>query len=120
MPLVFSYGTLQQDEVQLATFGRLLHGEGDALSQYESTLVKIENPIVAAQRGKTHHANVTFNGNVDSQVTGTVFEMTDAELAVADEYERRDSYRRVSVTLASGKRAWVYVFDTQTFRQGAS
>jgi gamma-glutamylcyclotransferase (GGCT)/AIG2-like uncharacterized protein YtfP len=119
MPLVFSYGTLQQDEVQLATFGRLLHGEGDALPQYESTLVKIENPIVAARLGKTHHANVTFNGKVDSRVTGTVFEITDAELAAADEYERHDSYRRVGVTLASGLRAWVYVFDTQVVRKGA-
>ena len=27
MPLVFSYGTLQQEDVQLATFGRLLHGQ---------------------------------------------------------------------------------------------
>ena len=31
MPLLFSYGTLQQAEVQLATFGRLLQGAPDAL-----------------------------------------------------------------------------------------
>jgi len=74
---------------------------------------------VVATAGQTHHANVTFNGKVDSQVRGTVFEITDAELAAADEYERRDSYRRVSVTLASGKRAWVYVFDAQASRGGA-
>ena len=34
---------------------------------------------------------------------------TDAELAAADEYERPALYRRVEVTLASGRQAWVYV-----------
>jgi hypothetical protein len=29
MPLLFSYGTLQQENVQLATFGRLLYGQKD-------------------------------------------------------------------------------------------
>jgi hypothetical protein len=28
MPLLFSYGTLQQDDVQLSTFGRLLKRGG--------------------------------------------------------------------------------------------
>jgi hypothetical protein len=27
MPLLFSYGTLQQEAVQLSTFGRPLHGQ---------------------------------------------------------------------------------------------
>jgi hypothetical protein len=31
MALLFSYGTLQQPDVQRATFGRLLRGEPDAL-----------------------------------------------------------------------------------------
>jgi hypothetical protein len=31
MPLLFSYGTLQQEGVQRATFGRLLKGSADAL-----------------------------------------------------------------------------------------
>ena len=35
---LFSYGTLQQDEVQLATFGRLLEGRKDALPGYATTL----------------------------------------------------------------------------------
>ena len=40
---------------------------------------------------------------------GTVFEITDAELADTDRYEQLDGYRRMAVTLASGKQAWVYV-----------
>ncbi len=31
--------------------------------------------------------NVTFNGNENSRMPGTVFEVTDAELASVDEYE---------------------------------
>jgi gamma-glutamylcyclotransferase (GGCT)/AIG2-like uncharacterized protein YtfP len=42
-------------------------------------------------------------------VSGTVFEITDAELAAADEYERLAAYKRIAAMLASGKQAWVYV-----------
>jgi gamma-glutamylcyclotransferase (GGCT)/AIG2-like uncharacterized protein YtfP len=108
MPLLFSYGTLQRDHVQLSTFGRLLHGERDALPGFEQKLVKIDDPEVAATTGNTHHANVTFNGRHDSRVSGTVFEVTEEELAAADDYEQRAAYQRVFATLASGKRAWVY------------
>ena len=116
MPLLFSYGTLQQDDVQRATFGRLLHGHGDELQGYEPSLVEIEDPRQAAAAGRTHHANVIFNGRADSRVPGKVFEVTDAELAAADEYERPASYERVSVTLASGREAWVYVHAAASAR----
>ena len=109
MPLLFSYGTLQQQHVQLSTFGRLLHGQGDELPGFEPSLVSIEDPLVVATSGRTHHANVTFNGRHDSRVSGTVFEITDAELAAADQYERLAAYTRVAAILASGKQAWVYV-----------
>jgi hypothetical protein len=113
MPLLFSYGTLQLEEVQRATFGRVLHGHRDELPGFEPSLVEIlveiEDARQAAAVGRTHHANVTFNGRADSRVPGTVFEVTDAELAAADEYERPASYERAAVTLASGKEAWVYV-----------
>jgi gamma-glutamylcyclotransferase (GGCT)/AIG2-like uncharacterized protein YtfP len=109
MPLLFSYGTLQQDDVQLATFGRLLQGERDELPGYASSLVRIQDPYVVATSGKTHHPNLTFDGRLDSRVGGTVFEITDAELAAADHYEQLGRYKRIAVTLASGKEAWVYV-----------
>ena len=109
MPLLFSYGTLQQESAQRATFGRLLHGQRDELAQFERSLVRIEDPQVVAISGRTHHANVTFNGRSDSRVSGAVFEITDAELAAADRYENIAAYKRVEVVLVSGKRAWVYV-----------
>jgi gamma-glutamylcyclotransferase (GGCT)/AIG2-like uncharacterized protein YtfP len=109
MPLIFSYGTLQEENVQLSTFGRRLNGQRDELLRFEPSLVMIEDPQVVAATGKTHHANVTFNGNDDSGVPGTVFEITDAELASVDEYEVAFLYKRVAAMLASGKQAWVYV-----------
>jgi hypothetical protein len=109
MPLLFSYGTLQQNDVQLSTFGRRLNGRKDELLGFERSLVKIDDPQVAATLGKTHHDNVQFTGNNDSRVPGMVFEITDAELASVDEYEAAFSYKRVDATLASGGRVWVYV-----------
>lgn len=106
---LFSYGTLQREDVQLATFHRLLDGHEDALVGCEVTSVPIGDPHVAAALGRSHHANLTFNGRDESRVAGTVFAITDAELAAADEYERRDSYVRVAARLASGPQTWVYV-----------
>ena len=109
MPLLFSYGTLQDERVQRSTFGRLLHGRRDELPGFEPSLVRIDDSQLAAAIGRTHHANVTFNGRRDSRVSGTVFEITDAELAAADRYEDRAAYKRISIVLASGHGAWVYV-----------
>jgi Gamma-glutamyl cyclotransferase, AIG2-like len=113
----FSYGTLQQENVQLSTFGRLLEGQTDELLGFEQSLVRIEEPQVVAASGKTHHPIVKFNGRSDSRVSGTAFEITDAELASADRYEVA-AYKRVAAMLASGKQAWVYV-DAR-FAPGAS
>jgi gamma-glutamylcyclotransferase (GGCT)/AIG2-like uncharacterized protein YtfP len=108
MPLLFSYGTLQQENVQRSTFGRVLQGQRDELVGFEQSSITIEDPQVVATSGKTVHTIVRFNGRHDSRVTGTVFEITDEELANADRYEVA-AYKRVAATLASGKQAWVYV-----------
>ena len=102
MPLIFSYGTLQHAEVQLSTFGRRLQGRRDELPGFEPS-------SVVAANGTTLHANATFNGRADSRLSGMVFEITDAELAATDEYERVAEYTRISAVLASGVQAWVYV-----------
>jgi len=111
MPLLFSYGTLQQPEVQQATFGRLLSGQADELVGFARTLVKIEDAAVVATSGKTHHPIVRRSGDANDRVAGTVFEITDEELAQADRYEV-DAYVRVKARLASGNDAWVYVDAT--------
>src|SRR5436190_17845924 len=100
MPLLFSYGTLQDPAVQLSTFGRLLKGEPDELVGFERSLLKIDDPDFVKASGKSHHSIVRFNGRNDSRVTGTVLELTDSELAQADEYEPA-GYTRIPVTLGS-------------------
>src|SRR5262245_15503013 len=107
MPLLFSYGTLQQEAVQLSTFGRRLVGHADELVGFEQSLFAIEDPEFVATSGRKHHAIVRFNGRSDSRVAGTVFEVTDRELADADRYEPA-GYTRIAATLASGRQAWVY------------
>lgn len=108
MPLLFSYGTLQQDDVQVATFGRRLVGHRDELLGFEQSMVQIEDPQVVATSGKTQHPIVRFVGDPGARVAGTVFEVTETELASADRYEV-GAYRRVAAELASGRTAWVYV-----------
>lgn len=91
----------------MSTFGRVLNGRADELIGYEESLFEIEDPEFVATSDKAYHKIVKYNGNRDSRVPGTVFEVTDSELAKSDAYEP-DGYKRVSARLASGKDAWVY------------
>ena len=100
MPRLFSYGSLREARVQLATFGRVLAGREDALPGFE---------LCTVQRGERQLANVVRGMDTHSRVPGMVFEISDAELAAADEYERPDAYTRIPVRLTSGVEAWVFV-----------
>lgn len=106
--LLFSYGTLQLREVQLATFGRELRGSADQLVGFRQSMVKIQDPEVVKTSGKTHHPIVRPTGRAEDRIAGTAFEVTDEELVNADKYEVSD-YKRVAAPLASGRTAWVYV-----------
>ncbi len=99
---LFSYGTLQQDEVQLATFGRLLHGSSAELPGWRLGLLAIRDQHVASLSGKSHHPIAQLASAAD-QVKGMVFAITPEELARADGYEV-DDYKRVLLPLASGQR----------------
>ena len=94
MESLFTYGTLQLEEVQLATFGRKLEGRRDALVGYR--LVKRE------------HRNLQFTGNAADHVDGIVFAVTTKELEQSDAYEP-EGYERTQVQLASGAMVWVYL-----------
>ena len=106
--LLFSYGTLQLEAVQLATFGRPLAGTSDALRGFELAVLKIEDATVIAISGKVHHTMATFTGRASDVVSGTVFAVTRDEIQNADKYEVA-AVKRVSVVLQSGARAWAYV-----------
>jgi gamma-glutamylcyclotransferase (GGCT)/AIG2-like uncharacterized protein YtfP len=104
---LFSYGTLQQDGVQMLSFGRLLNGAPDALPGWKSESVEITDPDVLAKSGLRFHP-IVVPGSASDEVAGMVFEITEDELASADRYEVAD-YKRIAVRLKSGTDAWVYV-----------
>jgi hypothetical protein len=105
---LFSYGTLQLESVQLATFGRRLDGAADALPGFAQSMMRIEDAAVVATSGKTHHPIVAFTGRAADLVEGAVFRVTGEEIEQADRYEVA-AYKRIAVTLRSGVSAWVYV-----------
>ena len=106
--LLFSYGTLQQSAVQLATFKRKLNGTRDALVGYRLKITRIDDHDFIIASGTADHRNLEFTGHADHVVEGTVFTVTQAELEQADAYEPA-GYARQLVQLRSGLNAWVYL-----------
>lgn len=111
MPKLFSYGTLQQENVQLATFGRSLTGQQDSLIGYQLGEIEITDPDVLAKSGKKFHPILVKTGNPNDQVAGVIFTISEAELDQADGYEV-EAYQRVMATFASGEIAWIYTNAT--------
>jgi gamma-glutamylcyclotransferase (GGCT)/AIG2-like uncharacterized protein YtfP len=107
MALLFSYGTLQQPGVQMASFGRLLKGTPDALPGWRREMVEITDAAVFAQSGERFHP-IVVPGEKSDEVPGMVFEVTEQDLAATDSYEVAD-YKRIAVRLKSGLEAWAYV-----------
>lgn len=105
---LFSYGTLQLASVQLSSFGRLLEAEGDAMVGYRKDMIEITDPEVLRRSGERFHPLVVPSSKIEDEVPGKVFRITASELAAADAYEVSD-YKRVEVSLKSGRRAFVYV-----------
>jgi gamma-glutamylcyclotransferase (GGCT)/AIG2-like uncharacterized protein YtfP len=116
VPLLFSHGSLQQEAVQLSVYGRVLRGEPDELVGWVSTQIAVPQWHKAAASGVSRYANVERSSDSGSRVTGTVFEVSDADLAAADAYELDAEYGRVVAVLASGRSAWVYVSQADSAR----
>ena len=106
--LLFSYGTLQFEAVQMATFGRRLAGTSDAPEGFELVALRIEDATVIAISGKAQHTMARFTGRVSDVISGTVFALTTNEIRNADQYEV-PAVKRVAEVLQSGVRAWAYV-----------
>jgi hypothetical protein len=105
---LFSYGTLQMREVQLANYGRELDGSPDALPGYRLAVVPDRDPDAVRISGTREHFIVQPTGDQADRVPGMVFLLTEEELAATDRYEGSD-YARAELTLESGRRAFVYV-----------
>jgi len=105
---LFSYGTLQLREVQLANYGRRLEGSPDALVGYRLEVLPDRDPDAVRISGTKTHLVVRKTGDPADRVPGTLFLLTAEELDATDRYEGSD-YARVQLTLESGRRALVYV-----------
>ena len=105
---LFSYGTLQQEKVQMDLFSRILKGTKDVLKGYKASPIEItDETFLATGDGKIQKIAMKSDDNNDS-IEGTVFELSGKELLHTDSYEPPD-YKRIKVELASGKKAWIYM-----------
>ena len=107
---LFSYGTLQKEKVQIKLFGRLLHGTKDRLNGYKLSSIEIKDESFLSKGEEKIQFTVTLTHDKKDSIEGTVFEIREKELLLADSYEPRN-YKRIRVKLETGKKAWIYVLD---------
>ena len=105
---LFSYGTLQLEQVQLATYGRILSGNKDTLQQYRLENLEITDETVLKKSNQKFHPIAVRTNNLNDSISGVIFEITEQELIDTDTYEVSD-YQRVLEVFKSGKKAWVYI-----------
>ncbi|GAC1046285.1 gamma-glutamylcyclotransferase family protein [Rhizobium sp. No.120] len=106
--LLFSYGTLQLEKVQLSIFARLLKGWEDVLLGFRMTTVELTDASVIGLSGQTSFPIAAPSDDPADVVEGTAYEVTERELLAADAYEG-SAYQRIEVVLASGQIAWIYI-----------
>ncbi|TLP79304.1 DUF4286 family protein [Maribacter sp. ACAM166] len=95
---MFTYGTLQETEVQLGVFSRPLVGFEDELRKY----------MIADKKIADLYPTVQHTGKEDDTIKGQVYTLSNQELHKADVYEG-EAYQRIQIQLSSGKNAWVYI-----------
>ena len=108
MENLFSYGTLQEENVQLENYNRILEGSDDILKNHCLKNIEIKDESVIKKSNKNIHTIIYYTGNGQDEIKGKVFKITPDELIKTDNYEVSD-YQRVEVTLKSGIKSWVYV-----------
>ncbi len=98
MEYLFTYGTLQDEQVQQYIFNRTLFGKRDFLPGFK----RMENAVYG------RYPLVLQTHDPADYVEGKVYELTEPELKKADVYETA-AYKRMKMPLRSGVSAWVYV-----------
>jgi len=108
---LFSYGTLQLEHVQNDLFGRTLASDPDALTGFILDSIAITDPDVLATSGMEVH-KILRRSKDAPPIAGVALAIMAADLPAVDDYEG-ENYARIAVTLASGRRAFVYVAPEQ-------
>jgi gamma-glutamylcyclotransferase (GGCT)/AIG2-like uncharacterized protein YtfP len=106
--LLFSYGTLQKEDVQLEVFSRLLRRSKDVLAGYKLSPVEITDTGFLSKGEDRGQLTLVPTSDENDRIEGSVFEISAKELLAADKYEP-ENYKRVKVRLQSGKEAWAYI-----------
>ncbi len=104
---LFSYGTLQKEEVQVKLFARLLKGHKDNLKGYRLSSIEITDELFLAKGEQKIQLVATPSNDNNDMIEGAALEVSEEELLLADKYEP-GGYTRVQVQLESGKKAWIY------------
>jgi hypothetical protein len=106
--LLFAYGALQRADIQLDTFGRRVAAQDDVLTGYSRMYTDVPDHRIDTVAGPAVLPVLRRTGSALDKVVGVVLALTPDELDAADEYQPA-LYRRIIVTLDSGRRAWLYV-----------
>ena len=105
---LFSYGTLQKEKVQVELFDRLLNGTKDILKGYKLSSIEIKEEAFLSKSEQNFHLIAILSKDDTDIIEGTVYEISEEELLLIDNYEPEE-YKRVKVMLESGKKVWIYV-----------
>lgn len=89
-------------------FGRILAGTADVLRGYKISTIEITDKTFLSKGEANFQNTLTISGDKNDMVAGTALELTNEELLTADKYEPAN-YRRIKVTLESGRKAWIYL-----------
>lgn len=98
---LFTYGTLQEENIQLTVFSRTLSGFNDTLLGYKLSDEKVVGvyPVMQSSDEPTDFVN------------GRVYMCSNNEILEVDKYEG-PAYKRIKVGLNSGISAWAYISST--------
>ncbi|WP_269223246.1 gamma-glutamylcyclotransferase family protein [Flavobacterium sp. IMCC34518] len=102
MQKLFTYGTLQDTDVQENLFGRILQGTPETLIGYELSEIQIEEEF-----GLVHYPIIMETEDSNDTISGILYEVTMNDLHQADLYEGKH-YKRIEVQLQSNQKAWAY------------
>ena len=99
---------MQKENVQWQLFGRSLKGTSDILQGYKCATIEITDKNFLSKGEDVLQQTLVRTNNRNDSIGGTVLEITEEELLLADRYEP-SNYKRIEVNLDSGKAAWVYI-----------
>lgn len=108
MEKLFSYGSLQRSDVQVAVFGRTVDTHTDVLVGYRVVPIRLTDARTIELTETADHSILEKTSSPTDHVAGALLLVTEDDLILSDAFEPPE-YHRVRAQLLSGGSAWVYV-----------